>query len=582
MKYLRYNILFFIILSILLAGISSCSKSYENVPLGQQMTLDLTFDPHDSLGKNALEFLNNVYNDCAIAGHNRVSGNYLDAASDDAISSASGIPDVQKIATGAYTASATNADDVWSAYYTGIRTATVYSVYINRVPLAEKLPDGRPARPAYRSEARFLRALMYFELLKRYGGVPLLGDTILQVNDNVQFPRNTFADCVNYIVSECDNIKDSLRTEAQVDGTNYGRVTQGAALALKARVLLYAASPLFNGGNVDPSNPLTGYTDYDLNRWKLAVDAANDVIKLGAYSLVPKFSDVFITQAAPIGTNTEIIFWRQSGSSTSVEKNNGPVGYTSAGGSGITSPTQNLVDAFPTDSGRLITASNSYYDPANPYTHRDPRLGMTVMYNGFLWLNRPVQTFDGGLDKPGGTVQQTKTSYYLRKFMGPFESVSGSSIYSNTYHDWISFRYAEVLLNFAEATNEYTGPTSDVYNVLYALRKRAGIIPGNDNSYGLNQGMSQDEMRTAIQSERRIEMAFEEQRFWDIRRWKIAAQVYASPLQGMDIQQSTSGELFYSIIPVLTPVFRDPQMYLYPIPYSEVVKNGNMKQNPLW
>ena len=207
---------------------------------------------------------------------------------------------------------------------------------------------------------------------------------------------------------------------------------------------------------------------------------------------------------------------------------------------------------------------------------------MTVMYNGFLWLNRPVQTFDGGLDKPGGTVQQTKTSYYLRKFMGQFESVSGSSIYSNTYHDWISFRYAEVLLNFAEATNEYTGPTSDVYNVLYALRHRAGIFPGPNNTYGLEQGMTQDEMRTAIQNERRIEMAFEEQRFWDIRRWKIAAQVYANPLQGMDIQQSTSGELFYSIIPVLTPVFRDPQMYLYPIPYSEVVKNGNMKQNPLW
>lgn len=582
MKYLKYNILFFIIVSVVLVGISSCSKSYENVPLGQQMTLDLTFDPHDSLGKQALEFLQNVYNNCAISGHNRVSGNYLDAASDDAISSASGIPDVQKIATGAYTASATNADDVWSTYYTGIRSATVFSVYINRVPLAEKLPDGRPARPAYRSEARFLRALMYFELLKRYGGVPLLGDTILQEGDNVQFPRNSFADCVNYIVSECDDIKDSLRTAPQIDGNNYGRVTQGAAMALKARVLLYAASPLFNGGNVDPSNPLTGYTNYDVNRWKLAADAANDVIKLGVYSLVPKFSDVFITQAAPIGTNTEIIFWRQSGSNTSVEKNNGPIGYTSAGGSGITSPTQNLVNAFPTDSGRLITASNSYYDPINPYTHRDPRLGMTVMYNGFLWLNRPVQTFDGGLDKPGGTVQQTKTSYYLRKFMGQFESVSGSSIYSNTYHDWISFRYAEVLLNFAEATNEYTGPTSDVYNVLYALRHRAGIFPGPNNTYGLEQGMTQDEMRTAIQNERRIEMAFEEQRFWDIRRWKIAAQVYANPLQGMDIQQSTSGELFYSIIPVLTPVFRDPQMYLYPIPYSEVVKNGNMKQNPLW
>jgi hypothetical protein len=581
MNYSRYGILFCTILSVMMILSSSCKKSYETVPLGQQSTLDLTFDPNDSLGKNALEFLMNVYNQCAISGHNRVSSDYLDAASDDAISSASGIPGVQAIATGAYSASATNADDVWSAYYEGIRSATVFSVYINRVPLAEKLPNGKPARPAYRSEARFLRALMYFELLKRYGGVPLLGDTIRQVTDNVQLPRNSFADCVNYIVSECNDIKDSLRIQSEINGNNYGRATQGAAMALKARVLLYAASPLFNGGNIDPANPLTGYTSYDANRWKLAADAADSVMQLG-YSLVPTFSDAFITQAEPIGTNTEIIFWRQSGSNISVEQTNGPIGYTSAGGNGRTSPTQNLVDAFPTDSGKVITAADSHYDPDNPYDHRDPRLKMTVMYNGFLWLNRAVQTFDGGVDKPGGTAQQTKTSYYLRKFMGAFESVNGSAVYSNTYHDWISFRYAEVLLNFAEATNEFSGPTVDVYNVLYALRKRAGIIPGTDNSYGLTQGMSQAEMRTAIQNERRVELAFEEQRFWDIRRWKIAAQVYGSPLQGMDVQQSTSGELFYNIVSVLTPVFRDPQMYLYPIPYSEVVKNANMKQNPSW
>jgi hypothetical protein len=195
-----------------------------------------------------------------------------------------------------------------------------------------------------------------------------------------------------------------------------------------------------------------------------------------------------------------------------------------------------------------------------------------------------VQTFNGGPDKPGGAVQQTKTSYYMRKFMGAFENVaSNPPSYSGTYHDWVYYRYAGVLLSYAEALNEFSGPSADVYNVLYALRKRAGILTGSGNTYGVPQGMSQQEMRTFIHNERRVEMAFEEQRYWDLRRWKEAAQAYNSaPLRGFDLQLSSGGQLFYNPIAVLKTVFRDPQMYLYPIPYSEVIRNNQMKQNPLW
>jgi len=564
---------------------TSCEKSYESVPLGQQTTLDLAFDTRDSLGKEAMLYLLTTYQQAFYSGHNRVNGNYLDAASDDAISSASGIPSVQAIATGAYSAALTNTDDQWARNYAGIRNATVFIVYINRVPLLELLPNGQPARSAYRSEARFLRAWLYFQLLRRYGGIPLLGDTIRQITDNVQLPRNSFSDCVNYIVSECDNIKDSLRTAAMVNSNTYGRITQGAALALKAEVLLYAASPLFNGGNIDPSNPLTGYTNYDLNRWKLAADAAKTVIDLGTYQLMPNFNDVFTTQTTPVGPNTEVICWMQTGSpGNGVEISNAPVGYTSAGGNGATSPTQNLVDAFSSDSGYAITDAAAHYNVNDPYSNRDPRLSLTVFHNGSLWLNRAIQTFDGGLDKPGGSVQQTKTSYYMRKFMGPFESVtSNPPSYSGIDHDWVYYRYAGILLDYAEATNEFSGPSTDVYNILYALRKRAGILTTPDNTYGVPQGMGQTDMRTFIHNERRVEMAFEEQRFFDIRRWKIAPQVYNNaPLQGLDLQQSSGGQLFYNRVPVLTTIFRDPQMYLYPIPYSEVVKNDQMKQNPLW
>jgi hypothetical protein len=580
--------LFYILLLVTSLGallLSACQKTYESVPLGQQITLDLAFDSRDSLGKQAMVYLLTTYAQSFYNGHNRVSGNYMDAASDDAISSASGIPAVQAIATGAYSASQPNSDDQWARDYAAIRNATVFIVYINRVPMNELLPNGQPARAAYRSEARFLRAWLYFDLLKRYGGIPLLGDSIRQITDNILLPRNSFSDCVNYIVSECDNIKDSLRTAAMVNSNTYGRITQGAAMTLKSQVLLYAASPLFNGGNIDGSNPLTGYASFDGNRWKLAADAAKAVMDLGAYSLMPSFNDVFVTQAAPIGKNTESICWMQVGSpGNSVETANAPVGFTSAGGNGITSPTQNLVDAYTTDSGYAITDANAHYNGNNPYSNRDPRLSLTVFHNGSLWLNRTVQTYDGGVDKPGGSIQQTKTSYYMRKFMGAFESVtSNPPSYAGTYHDFIYYRYAGVLLSYAEATNEFSGPSAEVYNVLYALRKRAGILTGPDNTYGVPQGISQDSMRTVIRNERRVEMAFEEQRFWDIRRWKIAAQVYnGAPLQGMDIQISSGGQIFYNPVPVLTTIFRDPQMYLYPIPYSEVIKNNQMKQNPLW
>jgi hypothetical protein len=571
-----------LIILVLLVMNFSCRKVYESVPLGQQIPESIAFDPHDSAGTYALRFLLTTYAEALPDNHNRVSSNYLDAASDDAVSSQTSLSEVQKIATGAYNAVSANNDNVWTKYYTGIRDATVFCVLINRVPLAEKLANGKSARPAYRSEARFLRAFLYFELVKRYGGVPLLGDSIRQITDNVILPRNSFAACINYIVSECDNIKDSLRTQESINGTTYGRITKGAAMALKATALLYAASPLFNGGNIDASNPLTGYTAVDLNRWKLAADAAKAIMDLGTYQLMPGFKDVFITQAAPVQGNRESIFWRQNGQNFSVETNNSPVGYTTAGGNGITSPTQDLVDAYPTIDGKNITDAGSGYDPNNPYSNRDPRLTNTIFYNGALWLNRPVQTFDGGADKPGGTVQQTKTGYYMRKFMGPFESVTGSLVYSNTTHDFIYYRYAGILLNYAEASNEFSGPSAEIVSIIRQLRKRAGILAGADSSYGVPAALSQVELRKVIRNERRIEMAFEEQRFFDIRRWKIAQDVYGMPLRGMNIQKTSGGQISYNIIPVLTPVFRNPQMYLYPVPYSEVIKNPAMVQNPQW
>jgi hypothetical protein len=235
--------------------------------------------------------------------------------------------------------------------------------------------------------------------------------------------------------------------------------------------------------------------------------------------------------------------------------------------------------------GLPITDPSSGYDPNNPYAGRDPRLGYTVFYNGSLWLNRYVQTYDGGADKPGGVVTQTKTAYYMSKFMGLFqETTNNPAKWSQTVEDYIYYRYADVLLEWAEATNEYSGPSPAVYNILESIRARAGITSNTDGLYGLTAGMDQAQMRAAIQLERRLELSFEEKRYWDIRRWKICDQAYNSaPLQGVDIvQNTTTGAFTYNTINVLTTHFTDPSMYFYPIPYSEVVKNPEMVQNPGW
>lgn len=575
--YYKISIVFVVLVLVLQA----CTKSYEVLPLGHQITDEYVFSQFDSAGVLANRYYKTVYLKALWSEpHSRLGGNHLDAASDDALSSMTGQPDVFKLLTGAIS-SYNPVDDIWSQSYEAIRYASVFINKFPIVPLNEKLPNGQSAKPSYIAEARFLRAFTYFELVKRYGGVPLMGNTVRQITDEVSLPRNSFADCINYIVSELDAIKDSLRVQATINSTTYGKVTQGAAMALKAKTLLFAASPLFNGGNIDGVNPLTGYSNFDLNRWKLAADAAKSLIDLNAYSLMPSFNDVFLTQAAPVGINPEIIFWRQNGSNANIEKSNGPVGYSTAGSTGNMSVTQNLVDAFPTNTGLSITDQASEYNPDNMYNNRDPRLKWTVFYNGVLWLNRQVETFAGGLDRPGGAIQQTKTGYYARKFMGNYES-SGNGQYPSHYEDFPYIRYAEILLDYAEATNEFSGTDASVYQVLYDIRKRAGIIPGSNSTYGVNQNMTQDEMRIAIQNERRIELAFEDQRYFDLRRWKIADKVYALPLFGQDIQRTTSGQLFFNKVVVLQPLFRNPQMYLYPIPINEVLKNKNMVQNPRW
>lgn len=561
MKYLQYNP--FILTLIAFCILFSCKSELEIVPIEQQ-TLDQVFNSKDSAGTNANRFLADCYRFLPETG-NRVGGDYLDAATDDAVSSNATNTSVQQLATGSYT-SDSYPDNRWSENYTGIRRTSIFIQNIDRVPLKGQLANGTPLKRVWKAEARFLRALFYFELVKRYGGVPLLGDKVYQLDDNIELPRNSFKECVDFIVAECDAIKDSLRVDP-IDLTNYGRPTKAAALALKSRVLLYAASPLYNGENIDPQNPLTGYTDFSAERWQKAEDAAKAVINLNVFQLEPQFKEIFITR------NNERIFSKQGGNNTNVENNNGPVGYSAGVNNGRTSPTQELIDAFGMDNGLEVTDPNSGYNENDPYSGRDPRFYATIFYNGATWLSRAVQTFEGGADKPGGSRQQTKTGYYARKFMGNFE---GTTTYSSVNHDHILFRYGEILMNYAEARNErLTEPDQSVYQAVESIRERAGLDP-----FTLPTGLSKEQMRTIIQNERRKELAFEEHRFYDVRRWKIAENELNKEVHGMVIYQTATGTIWQT-----TPVFQlnfEKKMYLAPIPFYEVIKNPNMEQNPEW
>ncbi|HEX8424804.1 RagB/SusD family nutrient uptake outer membrane protein [Hymenobacter sp.] len=551
------------VLALGLAWATTACKRVETEPR-DFIQEDLMWDEKDKNATLAAWFLNDIYNYLP-GGFNRISGgngDFLEAGAGEAVPSRFNRP-VEYYTNGTVSA-INNPDPYWGNSYAGIRRVNIFLANVDKVPTtADNLKW-------WKAEARFIRAMLWFELLKRYGGVPLIGDRILTEDDDLELPRNTYAECVDYIVSECDDIKGLLRPEPIPD-SDWGRIPRGAAIALKTRVLLYGASPLNNGDPLNGSD-LNGYPTPDASRWQRVLAGCEELRALNYYALQPSFSNVFIVKK-----NTEIILAKQSGNSTNIESLNAPVGYAAPTASqGLTSPTQNLVDAFPTLTGRAITEAGADYNASAPYTNRDPRLALTVFINGARWLTRPVETFDGGRDRPGGSLVQTRTGYYLRKFMADF---SNTTTYTNQSHNFPLFRYAETLLTYAEALNE-VGRTSDAVTQLIELRKRAGITAGANMRYGIKTPINQTEARELIRNERRIELAFEEHRFWDVRRWKIAETALNGPLYGMQIVRN--GTTFtYNRQQVGTMTFK-PNLYYLPIPFDETTKNRNLIQNPGW
>lgn len=501
-------------------------------------------------------------------GLNRFSGDaLLGAATDDACFAIES-SNIQQFNNGSWNA-LSNPDNVWDRYFAGIAkccTLLENSNHINldisrldpakRVEYENNLKDIR----MWRAEAHFLRAYFNFELLKRYGPIPIIKSTLDINKDYSDTPRPTMKEVVEFIVKDCDMAADSLElTPWRNMNDAFGRATKGAALALKSRLLLYAASPLYvDFGDIDEANKPS-----DATLWKAAADAAKAVIDLNQYELAPAYDDLFKNNFQ----NKEYIFVRRYPSNSDFEKSNFPVSY---GGKGGTNPSQNLIDDYEMLDGTAFDWSDPV-KAAHPFENRDERLLATVLMNGVLFKGKRIATYPGGADAMPNP-NATKTGYYLRKFLN--ENVNIQTGGGSDGHVVPLFRLAEIYLNYAEALNEYDPTNPDIAVYLNKIRERVSLpdVPS---------GLTQEQMRTLIHHERRVELAFEEHRFWDVRRWKVASSTLGAPVKGVKITQDDAGNFTYSPVQVEQRVFQ-PKMYWYPIPQSEVLKLHHWEQNKGW
>jgi len=468
-----------------------------------------------------------------------------------------------------------NPDDIYESMYIAIRqcnlfleNSTDYKTILVRDTITSSGKDKYIQQCEligwYRYEVQFLRAFYHFELAKRYGGIPIIRKTITE-DEALKIPRSGFQECMTFVREECDSIYKYMQYDwVTAKYPDYhGRATAGAALALASRAALYQASPLHNPNN-------------DIELWKEAAKAAKALIDLTKansstpqYSLASNYEDMFLAPNSYSGS--EVIFYLRLANSNVLEAWNYPIG-TPGGSSGV-SPSQNLVDAYEKLSG---------WDPANPYDKVDPRLQKTIVVNNSTWNGRTIESYIGGIDGPDKR-NASRTGYYLKKFLSPNLVLTGANP-GRSMKAWIFFRYSEAFLNYAEAMNEAFGPdytdatyTLSAREALNKIRQRSDI-----NLPAIQTGLGKDEFKKIVKNERRVELAFEEHRVWDLRRWK-EGDTLGDAIKGVRVTKNADNTFSYNLdYKVEDRVFSE-KMYYYPIPQSEINKNPEViKQNPLW
>ena len=563
-----------------LAGLFLYSCQKESF-LDQTQSSDLNEQVVFADSAYTISFLSGIYSDIGFSTWpKRFGGGGLDACTDESEGAGSGtINTFIQFATGTVNPSIIT-NDAWRISYANIRKS---NIILKNLPNAK---FGDDIKVRVKAETRFLRAYYYFILLEHYGGIPLMGDSVYNAGDKIPSARNTFEECVNYIVTECDAAAEDLPWVHT--GENYGRINKAACYGLKSRALLYAASPLFNGGSIAIAEPLksvVAYPAYDKERWRIAQEAAGVIMNSQQYALhvdnatEPGYG---FYQVFQLRTNSEYILARMQGPNRDLEGIWNPP--THGVGSPGAYPYLETVNAFGMRNGRPIDDPAAGYDETQPYKDRDPRFANTFTRDQSLVFHRdglarrPVDIF---VDKtnPNNIVSSqnaiykgTPTGYYTYKMLG--RDIVYDWFNNNTPRCFPIIRYAEILLNFAEARNEYlSAPDKEVYDAVEAIRERAGLSP-----FALPANLSQGEMREIIRNERQKELAFEGHRFFDVRRWKIAEQKEDRQMHGTEPVKTASGTR-YNTVQVRKRSF-NPRMYLWPLPQSEVAKSTELLQNP--
>lgn len=615
----KSNLLLGLVMCVSVPAITSCVDSSF---LDETQITDLSKEVIFSDSTYTVGFLNHIYTDVGFDIYpNRFDGGLFDAgegglqtACDESeFMVTSHNTDGVQFVTGTVNP-LTISEKTWRTCYNQIRATNVFLAEVDACPMDER------ARVRYKAEARFLRAWYYFILLRHYGGVPLLGDEVY-TNENfesINMTRATFKECVDYIVSECNEALTDLPTRRA--GSAFGRASAGACMGLISRTLLYAASDLYNGTDLTTDERLkavVGYPERDDERWLEAFNAARRLIATGAYQVFIKHEDDsgnpepgwgFYAQFEATdfwnqnsgggytyvdGAACSSIFMQIHGMGTEKENLFDPPTCNTSDGKGKGGyPTHDFAECFPMLDGATPGQGKYTYDRMNPSQNRDPRFANTLIWHGSKRRSQNTEWQDvfthQGLDATNDAIYQaTRTGYYWRKFS--HRATSGGYIQGcpQIFH---LMRYEEVLLNYAEAANRYYGPqfsevvegiTLGPLEVLKKLRERAGIEPGEDGNYGLDPNMTQTQMEEAIRLERRIELSLEGHRFFDVRRWKIAETTENQMAHGFEVTKKIDGTYSYRIVNVRQHVFR-PAMYLWPIPYNEVTRSDKLIQNPYY
>lgn len=475
----------------------------------------------------------------------------------------------------------------WSTKWTNISNCNIFFERVDNVGFTDEAEKTKLV-----GQVRFIRAFEYWDLIARWGAMPIITKSF-SINDREEIvgqKRNTYKECIDFLVSELDQAAKEL--PANWSGDDYGRATSVAALALKSRILLYAASPLMNE---DVKIPEVGYTTPEPDRWQKAAKAATealDAAQAAGYELYNLNGDpsknyqlIFMDNTA---ANKETLFARMGTSSaegesiSSCDQYNNPNGY---GGWGGNCPLQELVDAYEVVKDGVASKFdwNNPEEKANPYANRDPRFYATILYDGAKWMTRNVETYfdvdnngtiiGGGKDTKYGndSWNASPTGYNMKKFMDEGYALNSWNFCAR---NWIHLRMAELYLNKAEALYNI-GDEEGAREALKPVRERAGMPAVTATGADLLE---------AIKHERRIELAFEEHRYFDVRRWKEAPKYFGSTVHAITIKKYPDGKKTYEVDKLRSDVGGDrkwdDKMYWLPITKSEMDKNPNLVQNP--